>query len=147
MTPLGSKTITINNATSIKPFGAIDTPGQGETVSGTINNFGWVIPSKGSSISQSQVQVFIDNVFVGNPGGMSARPDLDALFKPQGFDTTQANRVLSIDTTRFANGVHTIVWIVNDSSGQADGVGSRYIKIQNGALTASHTTASTAAKR
>jgi hypothetical protein len=145
MTALGSKTITINNAASLKPFGAIDTPGQGETVSGVINNFGWVIPSKGSTISQQNVQVFIDNVFVGNPGGLSRRPDLDAGFGPLGFDTSQANRVLSIDTTQFSNGVHTIGWLVTDSSGQADGVGSRFIKIQNGALTTTTTTQTAAA--
>jgi Big-like domain-containing protein len=147
MAALGSKTITINNAASIKPFGAIDTPGQGETVSGTINNFGWVIPSKGSTISQQNVQVFIDNVFVGNPGGLSQRPDLNAAFGPLGFDTSQANRVLAIDTTQFSNGVHTIGWLVTDSSGQADGVGSRFIKIQNAAQTMTQTTAATASKR
>jgi hypothetical protein len=136
---LGSKTITINNATSLKPFGAIDTPGQGETVSGMYNNFGWVIPSKGSTISQANVQVYIDNVFVGNPGGLSRRTDLDAAFGPLGFDTSQANRVLTIDTTQFSNGVHTIGWLVTDSSGQADGVGSRFIRIQNSAQT-THTT-------
>src|SRR5262249_49463801 len=31
---LGSKTITCNNAASVNPFGAIDTPGQGEVISG-----------------------------------------------------------------------------------------------------------------
>ena len=137
MAALGSKTITIDNATSTKPFGAIDTPGQGETVSGTINNFGWVIPSKGSTISQQNVQVFIDTVFVGNPGGLSRRADLDASFQPLGFDTSQANRVLAIDTTQFTNGVHTIGWLVTDSSGAADGVGSRFIRIQNTALSGS----------
>jgi len=142
MTALGSKTITINNADSLKPFGAIDTPGQGETVSGTILNFGWVIPSKnvhGTTISQAQVEVYIDNVFVGNPGGLSAREDLDAAFGPLGFDTSQANRVLAIDTTQFSNGVHTIGWLVYDSSGQGDGVGSRFIKIQNSTLTTNTT--------
>jgi hypothetical protein len=143
MTALGFKAITIDNAASIKPFGAIDTPGQGETVSGTINNFGWVIPSKGSTISQAQVEVYIDNVFVGNPGGLSAREDLDAAFAPLGFDTSQANRVLAIDTTQFSNGVHTIGWLVYDSSGQGDGVGSRFIKIQNSTLTTTPAASST----
>jgi hypothetical protein len=148
MSALGSKTITIDNASATKPFGAIDTPGQGETVSGTILNFGWVIPSIGQTISQQNVQVFIDNVFVGNPGGMSARADLDAAFQPLGFDTSQANRVLAIDTTQFSNGVHTIGWLVTDSSGRADGVGSRFIKIQNSApatqMTASPSSSATA---
>ena len=149
MTALGSKTITIDNAASVKPFGAIDTPGQGDTVSGTISNFGWVVPSKGSTIALKNVQVYVDNVLVGSPGGLSRRADLDAAFGPLGFDTSHANRVLIIDTTQFTNGVHTIGWFVTDSSGAADGVGSRFIRIQNTALTTSApvSSSSKAAKR
>jgi sugar lactone lactonase YvrE len=41
---LGSKTITVDNANATKPFGAIDTPGQGETIGGTSYlNWGWVL--------------------------------------------------------------------------------------------------------
>lgn len=137
MTALGAKTITIDNAASLKPFGAIDTPGQGDTVSGTINSFGWVLAAGGGTISRQNVQVFIDNVFVGNPGGLSRRADIDAAFEPLGFDTSQANRVLAIDTTKFTNGVHTIGWLVTDSHGRTDGVGSRFIRIQNTTLTTS----------
>jgi hypothetical protein len=35
--------ITMDNAAIAKPFGAIDTPAQGSTVSGVLNNFGWVL--------------------------------------------------------------------------------------------------------
>ncbi len=138
MTALGSKTIAVDNAASQKPFGAIDTPGHGDSVSGVISNFGWVVPSRGATISRQNVQVFIDNVFVGNPGGLSRRPDLDKAFGAT-FDTSQANRVITIDTTLFANGVHTIRWLVTDSSGASDGVGSRFIRIQNTAQTRSVT--------
>ena len=37
---LGTKTITCNNAHAVKPFGTIDTPGQGGTSNGTFYNFG-----------------------------------------------------------------------------------------------------------
>ena len=30
------------------PFGAIDTPGQGHTISGVFNNFGWVLTPDGN---------------------------------------------------------------------------------------------------
>ncbi len=65
--------ITMSNATIAKPFGAIDTPGQGGTISGVFNNFGWaltpdtnttggdpddiVIPTNGSTMT-----VFIDGL-------------------------------------------------------------------------------------
>ena len=34
-------TVTLDNHTIAKPFGALDTPAQGGTASGTLNNFGW----------------------------------------------------------------------------------------------------------
>ncbi|MDO8836333.1 MAG: hypothetical protein Q7V01_12100, partial [Vicinamibacterales bacterium] len=36
-------TITVANDSIAKPFGALDTPAQGETVSGLLANFGWVL--------------------------------------------------------------------------------------------------------
>ena len=41
---LGIRTIICSNSTATVPFGAIDTPAQGEVVSSaTVNNFGWVL--------------------------------------------------------------------------------------------------------
>ena len=62
--------ITMANDTIAKPFGAIDTPGQGQTVSGTLANFGWVLtPDPGTGILMptdgSTMSVFIDGVSVG----------------------------------------------------------------------------------
>ncbi|NIM14605.1 MAG: hypothetical protein GTO45_21530, partial [Candidatus Aminicenantes bacterium] len=56
---LGVKTITCDNANAVKPFGAIDTPTQGGTASGSnFINWGWVltpqpnsIPTDGSTIT------------------------------------------------------------------------------------------------
>jgi Bacterial regulatory proteins, luxR family len=43
-TDLGTTIITANNAASVHPFGTIDTPAQGQTISGTdYVNFGWVV--------------------------------------------------------------------------------------------------------
>ncbi|MCP4929528.1 MAG: hypothetical protein GY918_10795, partial [Gammaproteobacteria bacterium] len=43
-TTLGTKTITIDNANAVKPFGAIDTPTQGGTATGnSFVNFGWAL--------------------------------------------------------------------------------------------------------
>jgi len=69
--------ITMANDTLAKPFGSIDTPALGETVSGVIPNFGWaltpdtnttggdpgdvLIPTNGSTM-----WVFVDDVPVGN---------------------------------------------------------------------------------
>jgi hypothetical protein len=130
-TTLGSKTITVNNATATKPFGSIDTPASGATISGNYPNTGWVlVPGTGVTIPASGVQVYIDTTLVPGTPSTSARADISAGFP--GFDTSQAGRGLFIDTTKFTNGTHTIGWLVTASNGQADGIGSRFIQISNG---------------
>jgi hypothetical protein len=36
-----------------------------------------------------------------------------------------------VDTTAYADGVHTISWVVSDDAGNSDGIGSRYLAVQN----------------
>jgi hypothetical protein len=136
---LGSRTITATNASAIEPFGAIDTPAQGETISGSsYANFGWVLsrvrradPPGGGSVS-----VYIDGVVVGSPVGWTSRSDLNALF-PGYPGLSTALGVFGFNTLAYNNGVHTIVWVVHDNAGVGAGVGSRYFNIFNssGSLT------------
>lgn len=133
ITLLGSKTVGVNNAIATKPFGTIDTPGQGVTVSGMVDNFGWVLTRPGRTIPEQNVVIYIDGVAIGSPGGLSTRPDLEAAFGGQGFDTSQAQRVLTFDSRNYSDGLHTIGWLVIDSTGEADGVGSRFFRILNAA--------------
>ncbi|MCP4220969.1 MAG: hypothetical protein GY765_40445, partial [bacterium] len=46
-----------------------------------------------------------------------------------------AHGIFNIDTTRFSNGLHTIAWYAADNAGHADGIGSRFITIQNAGQT------------
>ncbi len=138
-TLIGSKLVSVQNAGSLKPFGSIDSPAQGGSASGTYPNTGWVL-TPGSqnggtvTIPATGVQVAIDGVFLSGVPSMSARSDISAGFPT--FNTSQAGRGLFIDTTAYANGTHTIGWLVTDSAAQADGVGSRFFKVQNGSLLA-----------
>lgn len=139
-TPLGSKTITCANAASTAPFGAIDTPAQGEVISGTYNNFGWVL-SPGSARADvaggGSVQVFIDGVNRGTPVGWVSRSDLVSLFPAAEYSGVQNSAaVFTFDSTAFSNGVHSIAWLVTDTAGGASGVGSRYFSISNNSLVA-----------
>lgn len=43
------------------------------------------------------------------------------------------------DTTQFANGAHIIGWLVTDSTGKADGIGSRFFTIANSTMTTGET--------
>jgi hypothetical protein len=130
---LGTKTIFVDNAHASKPFGTLDTPGQGGTISGSgAINFGWVltqqpfmIPTDGSTIT-----VVIDGQPQGHPTYNQFRSDVAALF-PNYANSGGAVGFYRIDTTKFTNGVHTISWNVFDNGGRGDGIGSRYFNVFN----------------
>jgi hypothetical protein len=134
-TLLGSRRIVAANGTSTVPFGTIDTPGQGETVSGTIINFGWALAPLGRQIpiNGSTIDVYVDGVFRGHPVYNQVRADIATLF-PGLYNTTGGRGAIGyfvIDTTTLSNGLHTINWVVRDDIGQTSGVGSRYFRVQN----------------
>jgi hypothetical protein len=138
---LGSRTITCDNANAVKPFGAIDTPDQGGTVSGSsYTNFGWALAQNPRSIPTdgSTIMVFIDGVPVGRPTYNQFRGDIASLF-PGRANSNGAVGYFHFDTTQLANGVHTIAWAVADNAGNAEGIGSRYFTVMNGASTSSVT--------
>jgi hypothetical protein len=130
---LGTRTITVDNAHASKPFGTIDTPIQGGTVSGSaFVNFGWaltqnpyLIPTDGSTLA-----AYVDGVPVGHPAYSQYRSDIASLF-PGLANSNAAVDFYFIDTTQLANGVHTIAWSVSDNANRTDGIGSRYFTVQN----------------
>jgi hypothetical protein len=134
-TLIGSRTITCSNSGATAPFGAIDTPDQGATVSGAVyHNFGWVL-SPGNALAyppHGTVTVLIDGIPVGTPAGWVSRGDLTSLFPVAGYaGIANALGVATINTTTLANGLHTIAWVVTANNGQAAGIGSRYFTVQN----------------
>ncbi|MGE5344165.1 MAG: BACON domain-containing protein [Candidatus Omnitrophota bacterium] len=136
---LGSKTITVDNAHAVKPFGAIDTPAQGGTVSGReFVNFGWALTPQPHEIplDGSTIDVVIDGVVSGHPGYNTLRSDIAALF-PGYLNTNGAGGYFYIDTTTLTNGLHTISWNVTDNGGNSDGIGSRYFSVLNTGTTES----------
>lgn len=137
-TLIGSRTITCTNATAMTPFGTIDTPAQGETISGaSYANFGWVLTPPPGVIpaDESTLSVFIDGVSVGAPtngGPLSARSDIQFWFAGRGYLNIDAHMALKlIDTTVLADGLHTIAWVVSDNLGRAAGIGSRFFTVAN----------------
>src|SRR6185295_15618642 len=124
------------NSTAVKPFGAIDTPGQGDVVSGAnFANFGWVLARGAVGAAPPDggiVNVFVDGVQVGSPVGWVSRADLTSLFPAATFpNVPRALGVFNINTTTLTNGVHTIFWIVTATNAQADGIGSRFFTVAN----------------
>jgi hypothetical protein len=131
---LGTRTISCANATATRPFGAIDTPLQGGTASGSsFVNFGWaltqnpkVIPIDGSTIT-----VLVDGVSVGHADYNHFRPDVATAF-PGLANSDGAVGFKILDTTTLANGMHTLSWVVQDNTGAIDGIGSRFFTVANG---------------
>jgi hypothetical protein len=130
---LGSKTVTIDNANAVKPFGALDTPTQGGTASGSnFINWGWVLTPQPNfiSIDGSTINVYVDGVNLGNPVYNIYRSDIASLF-PGYANSEGAGGYFSIDTTGYSSGLHTISWTASDSAVNIDGLGSRYFTIIN----------------
>lgn len=132
-TNLGSKTITLNNANSKKPFGAIDTPGPGGTATGSYIASGWVLTPPPNIISAvpTKILVAIDGVEVGRVTYGQPRGDVAAYF-PGGYRNIGGpGASYTLDTTQYADKMHTISWNAYDDAGNADGIGSRYFFIDN----------------
>ncbi len=132
-TVLGTKTITVDNANATQPFGAIDTPGQGETVSGSFYNYGWALTPVASptcSMRGGTVQMAIDSGPLQPVMYGDNRPDVAAAF-PGLPDSINASGAVWLDTTTLTNGLHQIGWLVTDSCGRQDGVGSRFFNVLN----------------
>ena len=130
---LGVKTIIGDNANAVKPFGAIDTPGQGGTAAGgSFINWGWVLTPQPNSIPPdgSTIDVYVDGVYLGHPTYNIYRPDIASLF-PGYANSSGAAGYFYLDTKTYKNGVHTIQWVAADDAGNTDGIGSRYFTIQN----------------
>ena len=132
VTWLGPRTVTVDNASSPLPFGAIDTPGSGQTVSGVILVQGWALTPGTATIPAdgSTIDVVVDNAVVGHPTCNQSRPDVQALF-PSYTNSSGAGAFFSFDTRTLSNGIHTIAWVVRDNAGHAKGIGSRYFTVSN----------------
>jgi len=132
-TDLGTKTITVDNTHAVKPFGAIDTPGQGGTAAGAkFSNVGWILTPQPNSIATngSTIDVYIDGVNKGHPTYNIYRPDIAGFF-PGYANSNGSMAQFYIDTTAYETGYHSIFWIAADNAGNADGIGSRFFTIDN----------------
>ncbi len=132
-TLLGWADITCNNASAVKPFGAIDTPTQGGSASGSdFRNGGWVLTPQPNTIptNGSTINVYVDGVYLGHPTYNIYRSDIASLF-PGYTNSNGAHAYFDFDTTAYDNGIHSIYWTATDSGGNSDGIGSRFFTIQN----------------
>ncbi len=130
---LGSKAITCANATATRPFGTIDTPAQGQSVSGNAYLvWGWTLTPAPAAIPTdgSTIRVFVDGVPVGRPVYDLYREDIATLF-PGYANSNGAVGYYVLDTTALTDGMHAISWEVTDDLDRKEGIGSRYFWVTN----------------
>jgi len=130
---LGSKAINVSNSTAVKPFGSIDVPTYGQTVTTSFYNFGWALTPNASptcTIPASGVQVSIDSGPLLPVSYGDLRTDIAGAF-PGFSNGAGAGGAYYINTTTLANGTHQIGWYVVDNCGRAEGVGSRFFTVLN----------------
>jgi hypothetical protein len=101
-------------------------------VSGTITVFGWALTPQPATIPPdgSTIWVFVDSVSVGHPVYNQFRPDIAGLF-PGYNNTGGAVGYYHLDTTKIADGPHSIAWSVTDNLGRIEGIGSRLFRVRN----------------
>jgi len=146
---LGPHPVWCDNANAVRPFGAIDAPSPGGEASGSeFANTGWALtPSPGHLATDgSTIDVWVDGINLGHPTYGQYRADVAALF-PGYANAPGAGGTFTLDTRRFANGLHTIQWIATDSVANSDGIGSRYFAISNAVANAPSATTGAAARR
>jgi phosphodiesterase/alkaline phosphatase D-like protein len=130
---LGSRTITVDNANSKKPFGEIDTLTREITAEGSnIMSSGWTLTPQPNSIPTdgSTITVWVDGTALGNPVYNQYRKDIASMF-PNHSNTDGAGVQFFFDTSSFINGTHTITWSVDDNAGNNDVIGAHYFSIDN----------------
>ena len=92
------------------PIGFIDAPSTGATVTGVLTVSGWTF----DDVSVSKVEVLVDGTADGVASYGSPRPDIPAAY-PQA--PTNVGYSYSLDTSKYANGIHTLNVRVTDGSG------------------------------
>lgn len=129
---IGVHSITIDNTHATLPFGTIDTPTMGETVGGNYLNFAWVLTQQPKTIPTdgSTMFVSIDGGFSGRPAYGYPRADIATLF-PGYNNTAGPVGYFYIDTTKLANGIHSVAWSVTDNANNNQGIGSRVFYVAN----------------
>jgi hypothetical protein len=94
------------------PLGFIDTPSTGATVTGLTPVNGWAF----DDVSVSKVEVLVDGAADGAASYGSPRPDVAAAYP---HAPVNVGYTYLLDTSKYANGIHTLNVRATDSSGNA----------------------------
>jgi hypothetical protein len=125
---LTSRTVIIDNARNQPPFGSVDfpQPDSGVSGNGVLTVAGWALDDR----TVDHVDVFVDGLIERQAVTGFPRADVAANY-PDNPDAIFAGFVLNIDSTRYANGVHTVTVKAVDDQGQQGLLGVRRVQMFN----------------
>ncbi|MEC1522774.1 Ig-like domain-containing protein [Neobacillus niacini] len=119
-TILTERTVTIDNA-----LGFLDKPVSGATLYGTQSVYGWFLDESGVEA----IEILMDGVVVGRASYGDARPDVER-FYPQ-YNNGRSGFHFALDTTKFADGQHTLTVREFGKNGTVTPLSDRTITIKN----------------
>ncbi len=145
-TLLGTKTITLDNDSAKRPFGAIEAPDQDPAVTTSIYaNVGWAMTQHGKCIATTATaayRVYIDGVSMPLTLGANWFPGpadagIAAAFRGR-CDSSAALAAYYVDVNALglADGLHTTGWDVIDNRGNVGGIGSQFFTVRAGSVVA-----------
>jgi hypothetical protein len=125
---LTPRAVKVDNARNQPPFGAVDfpLPDSGVSANGVLEVAGWALDDR----RVDHVDVFVDGLIERQAVTGIYRADVAANF-PDNMQAIVAGFILNIDSTRYANGVHTVTVKAVDDQGQQGLLGSRRVQIFN----------------
>lgn len=112
------------------PFGLLETPDFGATLTATAAGSGWALDNVGIA----RIEVLVDGQKVGEAIYGLSRPDIAATWGTFP-NAAHSGFSFSIDTTRFTIGVHTIAVRFIDAAGNTTLAGTRSVTFQNQVFT------------
>ncbi len=125
---LTPRAIQIDNTLNQGPFGAVDfpQPDSGVSANGVLEVAGWALDDR----KIDHVDVFIDGLIERQAVTGIYRADVAANY-PDNPQAIVAGFILNVDSTRYANGVHTVTVKAVDDQGQQGFLGTRRVQIFN----------------
>lgn len=125
---LTSRSVLIDNTRNQPPFGNVDfpQPDSGVSANGILTVAGWALDDR----TVDHVDVFVDGLIERQAVTGISRADVAANY-PDNPVAIFSGFVLNIDSTRYANGVHTVTVKAVDDQGQQGLLGTRRVQIFN----------------
>ncbi|MDL2717972.1 MAG: Ig-like domain-containing protein [Acidobacteriota bacterium] len=127
---LTPRAIKVDNARNQPPFGAVSLPfpDSGVSANGVLKVAGWALDDR----KVDHVDVYVDGLIERQAVTGIYRADVAAEY-PDNPQAMVSGFVLNIDSSRYANGVHTVTVKAVDDQGQQGLLGSRRVQIFNNA--------------